>query len=98
MSGALLLRCADLRLRLIAANMIARIFVYVVMPPGNGRALLGDGMAARQQPCAFWLTTLYGEPFGLNPGQDQETGVIDDELQIFESLGLLPADKALALG
>ena len=68
------------------------------MPPGNGRALLGDGMAARQQPCAFWLTTLYGEPFGLNPGQDQETGVIDDELQIFESLGLLPADKALALG
>jgi hypothetical protein len=41
---------------------------------------------------------LRGEPFGLDPGQDQETGVVDDELQVLQPLRFLPADEAVTPG
>ena len=36
------------------------------------------------------------ESFGLDPGQDQESGVVDDELQVLAPLAFLPANEALA--
>src|ERR1019366_4207536 len=37
---------------------------------------------------------LRGEPFGLDPGQDQEAGVVDDELKVLERLRFWAAGEA----
>ncbi len=37
-------------------------------------------------------------PFGLNPGQNQEAGIVDDERQFPLLRVLLPVDEALARG
>ena len=78
--------------------------------PGNKMALGVDEGLEQYRAIAVALTPingqlsgdlrqdLRGEAFGLNPGQDQQSGVVDDELQLLQALGFLPADEALAPG